>query len=112
MAERDPATASRRIGTLLIGWHLVVLTAVLVTAVIGILDVRRACEAGLGELAPGRAEITTSGDLAVSCHTGGQVVEIPVIGSVAVLLFAGFGLAVSVLLTVLHLVYRRKAANS
>lgn len=112
MAERDPATADRRIIAVLIGWNLVVLVAVLATAVIGILDIRRACTTGLGDLDAGRAEITTSGDISVSCDTGQQIVEIPVTGSVAVLLFAGFGFVVSVLLTVVHLAYRRKAANS
>jgi hypothetical protein len=112
MAERDPAAASRRIIAVLIGWNLVVLAAVLMTAIIGILDVRRACTTGLGELDAGRAEITMSGDISVSCDTGQQVVEIPIVSSFAVLLFAGFGFVVSVLLTVVHVVYQRKAADS
>jgi hypothetical protein len=112
MAERDPAAASRRITAVLIGWNLVVLTAVLVTAVIGILDVKRACTTGLGELDPGQAEISLNGDISVNCDTGHQVVEIPIVSSVAVLLFAGFGFVVSVLLTVVHVAYQRKAADS
>jgi hypothetical protein len=112
MAERDPATAGRRIIAVLIGWNLVVLVAVLITAVIGILDIRRACTTGLGDLDAGRAEITVSGDISASCDTGQRVVEIPITGSFAVLLFAGFGFLVSVLLAVLYVAYRRKAVDA
>lgn len=113
LAERDPSAASRLVIVVVIVWNLVVLMALLATSVIGVLDVRQACEAGLGELDAGRAEITTTtGTISVSCNIGDQVVEIPIIGYVAVLLFGGFGFVVSVLLTVSLVAFRRKVAAS
>jgi hypothetical protein len=48
-----------------------------------------------------------------SCDTGQRIVEIPVTGSAAVLLFFGFGFGfvVSVLLTVVYFAYRGRGAT-
>lgn len=81
---------------LLVVWTVAAQTAVLLAALISFAEVQASCA--------GSAELSFRAEISVRCGDGH---EIPMNGMAAVVLFAGFGLAVTALLAVFYGVSRR-----
>jgi len=81
---------------LLVTWTIAVQIAVLLAAVISFAEVHASCA--------GSAELSFRAAISVRCSDG---YEVPMNGVAAVILFAGFGLAVTALLAVFYGVSRR-----
>ncbi|SFQ22423.1 hypothetical protein SAMN05421810_105243 [Amycolatopsis arida] len=91
MNRRGGIGAVRASVWLLVVWTLAAQTAVLLAGLIGFAEVRASCA--------GPAELSFRAAISVRCADGR---EIPMNGVAAVVLFAGFGLVVTVLLAVFH----------
>lgn len=85
---------------LLIVWSITSLTAVLLAGLISFAEVKGSCE--------GLSELSFRAAISIRCQ-GGR--EIPMNGSAAVVLFAGFGLVVTMLLATCYGFSRRRAED-
>lgn len=99
--------AARVIVMLVFGWSITMLSAVVIAAVISFLEVQRACGEGFGESGGGRAGVAFRAGISVTCENRDGIVEIPMNGAAAVVLFGGFGLAVTLLLMLAYAAFRR-----
>ncbi|MGC7101254.1 hypothetical protein ACPZ19_41820 [Amycolatopsis lurida] len=90
-SRRGGIGAARASGWLLILWPMASLTAVLLAGLIGFAEVAGSC--------PGSAEATFRSAISIRCENGP---EVPMNAAAAVVLFAGFGLAVLILLAVFY----------
>lgn len=97
-ASRRRAADSRGSALLLIVWTCASLLACLLTGLLGFVEVVRACD--------GTAALLFGAGIEVRCHRAGNPTDTPVNAVAAVVLFAGAGLAVTLLLATWHGIVR------
>ncbi|EHR60364.1 hypothetical protein [Saccharomonospora cyanea] len=94
------AAGSRVSALLLIVWTCASLLACLLAGLLGFVEVVRACD--------GTAALRFGAGIEVRCHDAGNPAGTPVNAVAAVVLFAGAGLAVTLLLAIWHGIVRAR----
>ncbi|EHR53170.1 hypothetical protein SacmaDRAFT_5000 [Saccharomonospora marina XMU15] len=100
-ARKSGIGSARASVLLLIVWAVASLTAVLLAGLISFAEVADSCE--------GPAELSFRAAISIRCQGGP---EIPMNGSAAVVLFAGFGLVVTILLAIFYGSARRRSESA